>query len=310
MGGALSRFRSGGDTGFRLLTWCFAASVVALFTLLTVVLWNESLPALRTFGARFLVSTEWNPVRERFGAGIAIMGTLVTTGIAMLVAVPLSLGIAIFLSELAPHRLRTPIGAAVELLAAVPSIVYGMWGLFVVAPLMADTVQPWLGAHLGFLPFFRGPAMGVGMLTAGLILALMIVPYIASVSRDVFLMTPRELKEAGYGLGCTTWEIIRDIVIPHGRKGVMGAVFLGMGRALGETMAVTFVIGNAYHLSWSLFAPGNSIASILANEFTEADGDVYLSSLIGLSLVLFLITFLILGAGQLWLRSLSGGKEA
>jgi len=291
------------DEIFKGLTWACSAGLALLFISMLVVLWIQSQPAVDKFGFSFLTSTDWNPVTEKFGAVIAIVGTLVSTLIAMLIAIPVSIGIALYLSEIAPHWLRTPVGTAIELLAAIPSIVYGMWGLFVVAPLMADHVQPWLQSHFGFLPFFSGPAMGIGMLTAGLVLALMIIPFISSVTRDVFLMTPQPLKEAAYGLGCTTWEVVRDVVIPYGKKGVVGAVFLGLGRALGETMAVTFVIGNAYHLSWSLFAPGNSIASTLANEFTEADGDVYLASLIELGLVLFVITFIILGAAQLWLRS-------
>lgn len=291
-----------GDTIFRTLTLAFAVGVVLLFAALIVVLWHESQLSISAFGFGFLTSTDWNPVSEKFGAWIPIFGTLMSTFLALLFAIPLSLGIALFLTELAPNWLRAPFGTAIELLAAIPSIVYGMWGLFVLSPLMAEHVQPWLGDHFGFLPIFEGPSMGIGMLTASLVLALMIIPFIASVSRDVFLMVPQNLKEAAYGMGCTTWEVARDITIPYGKKGIVGAVFLGMGRALGETMAVTFVIGNAYHLSWSLFAPGNSIASTLANEFTEADGDLYLSSLIELGLVLFLITFIVLAAAQLWLR--------
>ncbi len=295
--------RFSADRAFRLLTWAFAAGVAVLFLTLVAVLWGESQPSIRAFGLSFLTSAEWNPVTNHFGALIAIAGTLITTTIAMLVALPVSIGIALFLTEIAPYWLRAPVGTAIELLAAIPSIVYGMWGLFVIAPIMASTIEPWLIKHLGFLPFFSGPSMGIGMLTAGLVLALMIIPFIASVSRDVFLMTPRNLKEAAYGLGATTWEVVKDVMIPYGKKGIMGAIFLGLGRALGETMAVTFVIGNAYHLSWSLLAPGNSIASTLANEFTEADGDLYLSSLIELGLVLFLITFIVLGMANLWLHA-------
>ena len=299
-----------GDALFRALTLTFAAGVVLLFLTLLVVLWRESLPSIDAFGFGFLLSSEWNPVDEEFGAWIPIFGTLTSTFLALLFAVPLSLGVALFLTELAPTWLRTPFGTAIELLAAIPSIVYGMWGLFVLAPLMADHVQPWLADHFGFIPLFSGPPMGIGMLTASLVLALMIIPFIASVTRDVFLMVPQNLKEAAYGMGCTTWEVVRDISIPYGKKGIAGAIFLGMGRALGETMAVTFVIGNAYQLSWSLFAPGNSIASTLANEFTEADSDLYLSSLIELGLVLFLITFTVLSLAQLWLRrGIAGGAR-
>ncbi len=267
-----------------------------------VCLFRESLPAIHAFGFRFFTSAEWNPVTERFGGLAAIVGTLVSSLIAMAIAVPMSLGIAFFLAELAPGWLRTPVGTAIELLAAIPSIVYGMWGLFVIAPFMATTVEPGLSRLVGFLPLFKGPPMGVGMLTAGIVLAVMIVPFIAAVTRDVFLMTPKTLKEAGYGLGCTRFEVLRDVVIPYGRKGIVGALFLGLGRALGETMAVTFVIGNAYRLSWSLFSPANSIASTLANEFTEADGDLYIAALIELGLILFLISFLVLGSAELWLK--------
>ena len=296
------------DSLFRGVTGLFAAGVALLFAGMLVILWIESKPAIDAFGWGFLTSTDWNPVTNKFGAVIAMVGTLISTLIAMVIAIPISIGIAIYLSEIAPHWLRGPVGIAIELLAAIPSIVFGMWGLFIISPLMAEHIQPAIKDVLGFLPFFSGPTMGIGMLTAGLILALMIIPFISSVSRDVFMMTPQPLKEAAYGLGCTTWEVVRDVVLPYGKKGVVGAIFLGLGRALGETMAVTFVIGNAYHLSWSLFAPGNSIASTLANEFTEADSDVYLGSLIELSLVLFVITFVILGAAQVWLRS--GSRRA
>ncbi|HVY54591.1 MAG TPA: phosphate ABC transporter permease subunit PstC [Thermodesulfobacteriota bacterium] len=298
-----------GDVLFRGMTLVFAAGIALLFIAMVAVLAYQSMPSIRQFGLSFLVSTEWNPVAENFGALIPICGTLISTFLALLFAIPLSLGIALFLAELAPAWLRAPFGTAIELLAAIPSIVYGMWGLFVLAPLLAAYVQPWLEAHIGFIPLFSGPPLGIGMLTAGLVLTLMIVPFIASVTRDVFLIVPQPLKEAAYGMGCTTWEVVRDVMIPYGKKGIAGAVFLGMGRALGETMAVTFVIGNAYHLSWSLFAPGNSIASTLANEFTEADGTLYLSSLIELGLVLFLITFIVLGLAQFWLRhAQAGGK--
>jgi len=293
------------DHLFKAMTALFAAVIALLFLAIIGVLWQQSQPSIQAFGFSFLFSSEWNPVLEKFGALIPVAGTLITTGIALIVAVPVSIGLAIFLTEIAPTWLRAPFGTAIELLAAIPSIVYGMWGLFVLAPLIARYLQPLIKAI--FEPLFpalvSGPQMGIGLLSAGLILALMIIPFIASVTRDVFLMVPPPLKESAYGLGCTTWEVIRDIVLPYGRKGIAGAVFLGMGRALGETMAVTFVIGNTYSLSASLFAPGNSIASTLANEFTEADGQLYLSSLIELGLVLFLITFIILGLAQLWLRS-------
>jgi len=305
-----STHKAWGDTVFRGFTLFFAIGILLLFAGIVINLWIESLPSIHKFGFSFLSSDAWNPVKDDFGSWIAIVGTLVSTFLAMLIAVPISIGVALFLAELAPQWMRAPFGTAIELLAAIPSIVYGMWGLFVLAPIMSDHVQPFLAEYFGFLPFFTGPAMGIGILTAGLVLALMILPFIASVTRDVFLMVPQNLKEAAYGMGCTTWEVVRDIMIPYGKKGIAGAVFLGMGRALGETMAITFVIGNAYHLSWSLFAPGTSIASTLANEFTEADSDIYLSSLVELGLVLFLITFIVLGIAQLWLKTgnQGGGK--
>jgi len=297
-----SRSRALGDPIFKGVTFAFACAILVLFAAIVIALWLAAQPSIDRFGFSFLTSSVWNPVKDNFGALVPIGGTLISTFVAIVVAVPVSIGVALFLAELAPMWLRGPFGVAIELLAAIPSIVYGMWGLFVLAPLMADHVQPWLQTYLGFLPLFSGPAIGIGMLTAGLVLALMILPFIAAVTRDVFLMVPQNLKEAAYGLGCTTWEVVRDVMIPYGKKGIAGAVFLGLGRALGETMAITFVIGNAYHLSWSLFAPGTSIASTLANQFTEADSDVYLSSLIELGLVLFALTFIILGLAQAWLR--------
>jgi len=291
------------DKLFRLLTSAFAAFIAVLFIVMLAVLWHQSQPSIDKFGFSFLTSSDWNPVTDQYGALIAIIGTLLTTSVAMLIALPVSLGIALFLAEIAPYWMRGPVGTAIELLAAIPSIVYGMWGLFVIVPIMADSIEPWLYKHLGFLPLFSSPPIGIGILTAGLVLALMIIPFIASITRDVFLMCPQNLKESAYGLGATKWEVVRDIMIPYGIKGIVGAVFLGLGRALGETMAVTFVIGNAYHLSWSLLAPGNSIASTLANEFTEADGELYTSSLIELGLVLFLITFIVLSLAEMWLHS-------
>ena len=295
--------KGGGDLIFKVLTASSAMMLVLLFISIIIVLCYGSRESISKFGFSFLTISDWNPVTERFGALIPVFGTIVTTVVALLVAVPFSLGIALFLAELAPKWLRGPFGVAIELLAAIPSIVYGMWGLFVLSPIMADDIQPFLKKCFGETPFFSGPCMGIGMLTAGLVLALMIIPFISSVIRDVFLMTPKQMKESAYGLGCTTWEVVKDVMIPYGIKGIAGAVFLGMGRALGETMAVTFVIGNAHSFSWSLLAPGNSIASTLANEFTEADGSLYLSSLIELGLVLFLITFVVLSVSQLWLRS-------
>ncbi len=290
------------ETSFRILTWGAGFFILLLLLAMMGVLLYEAWPSIQRFGIGFLISRDWNPVLGEFGALTTIVGTLVSTTLAMLMAVPLAVGVALFLTELSPEFLRPVFGTAIELLAAIPSIIYGMWGLFTFAPLMADHVQPWLSDHLGFLPLFQGPPMGIGMLTAGIVLAIMILPFMASVIRDVLLMTPQVLKESAYGLGATTWEVIWQVVMPYGRRGVVGGLFLGLGRALGETMAVTFVIGNAHDLSWSLFDPANTIASTLANEFTEASDPIYLSALVELGLVLFLITFIVLGLAEWWLK--------
>jgi len=292
------------DLGFRWLTIVLAGLVPLLMGAILVELVRHSYPALHRFGWGFLVSQEWNPVTQEFGAASSIFGTLVSTGIAMLLAVPLSLAIALFLVELAPPGLSRLVGGLIELLAAIPSIIFGMWGLFVFAPFMADYVQPVLGGALGFLPLFQGPPMGIGMLTAGMILALMILPYMSAIIRDVFQLVPPVMKESAYGLGATTWEVARQVTMPYGMAGIMGAVFLGLARALGETMAVTFVIGNDHRISASLFGAGNSIASTLANEFTEASEPLYLSALVELALVLFVITVLVQIFSQIMLRRL------
>jgi phosphate transport system permease protein len=297
------------DFFFHKITLLFAASVLVVLVGIIVSLAIGAAPAFREFGAAFVVTNEWDPINDKFGALIAITGTLVTSLIALLVAFPISFGIALFLTEICPGWLRRPMGMAVELLAGVPSIIYGMWGLFVFAPLFGDHVQPLLKNTLGVLPFigpvFQGPTMGLGILTAGLILAIMIIPYIASVMRDVFEIVPAVLKESAYGLGCTKWEVVRKVVLPYTRTGVVGGVMLGLGRALGETMAVTFVIGNANELSWSLFAAGNSISSTLANEFAEASSPLHVSSLFALGLILFAITFIVLSGAKLMLAGMS-----
>jgi len=297
------------DFVFHKVTLLFAASVLVVLVGIIISLAIGAAPAFRAFGAAFLVTNEWDPVNDKFGALIAITGTLVTSIIALLVAFPISFGIALFLTEICPVWLRRPMGMAVELLAGVPSIIYGMWGLFVFAPLFGDYVQPLLKKTLGVLPFigpfFQGPTMGLGLLTAGLILAVMIIPFIASVMRDVFEIVPAVLKESAYGLGCTKWEVVRKIVLPYTRAGVVGGVMLGLGRALGETMAVTFVIGNANDIALSLFAPGNSISSTLANEFAEASSPLHVSSLFALGLILFAITFIVLSAAKLMLVGMS-----
>jgi phosphate transport system permease protein len=298
---ALNRLRLT-DIIFHALTRLAAIGVLLLLGGVIVSLISGSLPALKAFGFNFLIEERWNPVTEKFGALAPIYGTLVTSFIAMLIAVPVGLLIAVFLTELCPLWLRRPIGIAIELLAGIPSIIYGIWGLFVFAPFLQDTLQPFLIATLGNVPglgvLFAGPPYGIGMLTAGLILAIMVLPFITSISRDVFDAVPPVLKEAAYGLGCTTWEVVRFVVLPYTRVGVIGGVMLGLGRALGETMAITFVIGNAHRISASLLAPGTTISATIANEFTEAVGDLYTSSLIALGLILFVITFIVLAAAR------------
>jgi phosphate transport system permease protein len=290
------------DVVFRALTRAAAIGVLAILGGVILSLLIGSLPALQTFGLNFLVSERWNPVTEQFGALAPIYGTLVTSFIAMLIAVPLGLLIATFLTELCPLWLRRPVGIAIELLAGIPSIIYGIWGLFVFAPFLQDTLQPFLIATFGNIPvlssLFAGPPYGIGVLTAGLILAIMVLPFITSISRDVFDAVPPVLKEAAYGVGCTTWEVVRNVVLPYTRVGVIGGIMLGLGRALGETMAVTFVIGNAHKISASILAPGTTISATIANEFTEAVGDLYTSSLIALGLILFVITFIVLAAAR------------
>ena len=298
---ALDRLRFG-DALFRQLTRGAAIFVLLLLSGVIVSLIQGSIPALSTFGLGFLVSQSWNPVTEKFGALPAIYGTIVTSGIAMLIAVPVGLLIAFFLTELCPQWLRRPIGIAIELLAGIPSIIYGIWGLFMFAPFLQSTVQPFLIDTFENIPLlstlFEGPPYGIGTLTAGLILAIMVLPFVTSISRDVFEAVPAVLKEAAFGVGCTTWEVVRYVVLPYARVGVIGGVMLGLGRALGETMAVTFVIGNAHRVSASILAPGTTISATIANEFTEAVGDLYTSSLIALGLLLFVITFIVLALAR------------
>jgi phosphate transport system permease protein len=290
------------DRIFETVVRSAAVLVLAVFAGIVIALIAGSLPAFSKFGAGFITGTQWDPVREVFGALPTIYGTLATSALALVIAVPLSFGIAVFLTELCPLRLRRVLGTMVELLAAVPSIIYGMWGLFVLAPLMAEYVQPWAAATIGSVPLvgllFQGAPMGIGLFTAGVVLAFMVVPFIASVMRDVFDVVPPVLKESAYGLGCTTWEVVRHVVLPYSKVGVIGGIMLGLGRALGETMAVTFVIGNAYTITAALFSPGNSIASALANEFAEADGDLHTSALIAIGLILFFISLAVLVAAR------------
>ncbi len=306
-GSALRRFAMG-DSIFRAATLIAALTVLLLLSGVIISLIVGSLPALSTFGVNFFTTQSWNPVTEKFGAIAPIYGTIVTALIAMLIGVPVSLGIAIFLTELCPHRLRRPIGTAIELLAGIPSIIYGIWGLFVFAPFLQKTVQPFLIDVFGNVPglnmVFAGPPYGIGVFTAGLILAIMVLPFITAITRDVFLTVPAVVKEAAFGLGCTTWEVIRKVVIPYTRTGIIGGVMLGLGRALGETMAITFVIGNAHRISASILAPGTTISATIANEFNEATGGLYTSSLISLGLILFVITFIVLAISRLMLMRL------
>ena len=297
-----------GEQLFKSATLLAALLVLLLLGGVTVALLSGAWPALAKFKIGFLTHEVWNPVTERFGALAAVYGTLVTSALAMLIAIPISFGVAIFLTELSPRWLKRPVGIAVELLAAVPSIIYGIWGLFVLAPILQRHLQPWLIEHIGVVPLvgglFRGPPFGIGVLTAGLVLAIMVLPFISAVTRDVFETVPDVLKESAYGLGATTWEVIWNVVLPHSRVGVVGGVMLGLGRALGETMAVTFVIGNAHRISSSLLAPGTTISASIANEFTEAVGDLYTSALIALGVLLFLITFTVIAAARFMLLRL------
>lgn len=292
------------ETLFEKLTMCCAATVILMMTAFFLQLLWHSLPAMREFGVRFLFSTDWDPVRNRYGAAPAIYGSLVTTAIAVLIAVPLSYIIALFLVELAPPWLGSIMSHALDLLAAIPSIIYGMWGLFVFIPAMQNYVQPFLAntLQLKHIPLFSGDMSGSGYLTGGLILALMILPFICAVMRDVFRMVPRVMKEAAYGLGCTTAEVSWKITLRYGLQGMLGAVFLGLGRAVGETMALLYVIGNYPAISKSLFAPGTTIAATLANNFAEASG-LFKSALFELGLILLCITFLIQVVAQWWLNS-------
>ena len=302
------------DAAFRKVTLSFALLVLLLLgAIIGSLIWG-SYPIFEKFGFGFLTSRDWNPVTNEFGAANAIYGTVVTSLIALLIAFPVSFGIAIFLTELCPAWLKRPLGTAVELLAAIPSIIYGMWGLFVFAPLFAQYAQPFLTKNFGGIPLigalFQGPPMGIGMLTAGIILAVMVIPFIASVMRDVFEIVPPVLKESAYGLGATTWEVVRNIVLPYTKAGVVGGTMLGLGRALGETMAVTFVIGNTPKIAASLFEPGASIASTIANEFAEAGDGGHIAALIGVGLVLFIITFVVLALAKVMLMQLSKREGA
>jgi phosphate transport system permease protein len=307
------RRQAGIERIFRTISRGAAAIVLLLLGGVVVSLLIGSWTALAQFRWNFLVTESWNPVTERFGALAPIYGTVITSLIAMAIAVPISFGIAVFMTEICPTRLRAPINTAIELLAAVPSIVYGIWGLFVVAPLLQHSVQPWLIENLGQWPIvgvlFEGPPYGIGLFTAGLVLAVMVLPFITAVMREIFQMTPQPLREAAYGLGATQWQVVWHVVVPWSRPGAIGGLMLGLGRALGETMAVTFVVGNAHRIHASLLAPGTTISATIANEFTEAYGDLYTSSLIALGLILFVITFAIIAAARLMLMRLESGTQ-
>ncbi len=308
---AIARNQRFQDFLFHKVTLLFALTVLFALLGILVSLVVSSWPTLQKFGLPFLWTVEWDIINQNFGAAIAIFGTLASASIALVIAVPLSFGVAVFLTETCPVWLRRPLGTAVELLAAVPSIIYGMFGLFIFAPLFAQYGQPALQSTLGQMPLigplFGGAMNGIGILAAGLILSIMILPFIASVMRDVFEIVPPVLRESAYGIGCTTWEVVRNIVLPYTKTGVIGGIMLGLGRALGETMAVTFVIGNSQRIGSSLFSPGSSIASTLANEFGEAD-DIHLSTLFALGLVLFLITFVVLAFAKLLLLRMERGQ--
>ena len=305
-GGAL------GDTLFRALTLLFAMVVLLILSGIILALVAGAWPALRQFGFGFLVTAAWNPVTEKFGAVAPIYGTLVTSAIAMAIGIPVAFGVALFITELSPPWLKRPLATMIELLAAIPSIIYGIWGLFVLAPFVQDRIEPLLIDTLGNIPgiglLFAGPPLGIGVLTAGFILAVMVLPFISSIMRDVFETVPAILKESAYALGATTTEVVWRVVLPYTRIGVVGGILLGLGRALGETMAVTFVIGNSHRIHASILQPGTTISAALANEFTEAVGDLYLSSLIALGLILFAITFIVLAVAKLLMIRL--GRQA
>jgi phosphate transport system permease protein len=294
----LSKLREGDEIA-RVVTFLFASTVVLVTALLVLELWHGSSLARHRFGFAFFVTSVWDPIAGDFGALPFIYGTLVTAFVSLAIAVPLGIGAAIFLAELAPQKISDTLQFFIDLLAAVPSVIYGLLGIFIIVPLMREYIQPFLKATLGFLPLFTGPAYGIGFFTAGIVLAIMVIPYIVSVSREVLLSVPRDQREAALALGSTRWESTWKVVVPFARTGIMGSIFLALARALGETMAVTMVIGNTPTISASLFSPGYSIAAVIANEFSEATGDLYLQSLIELGLVLFILTFILNGLARL-----------
>jgi len=301
----LSRLRNGDEIA-RLITLVFAATVVLITVALVYQLWVDSALPRHKFGWNFFFTGVWDPVFDQFGALPFIFGTLVTSGVALCIAVPLGLGAAIFLAELAPAKVSDTLTFFIDLLAAVPSVIYGLLGMFILVPIIREFVHPLLNRTLGFLPIFSGPSYGVGFLTAGIVLSIMVIPFIISVSREVLLSVPRDQREAALAVGATRWEATWKVVVPFARNGIFGSIFLALARALGETMAVTMVVGNTPKIAASLFSPGYSIAAVIANEFTEATGDLYLQSLIELGLVLFLITFILNGLARILILATEG----
>jgi len=298
---------SSGEVPDRIFTYLMTACGLAVLGMLVLIVYEliqGSGRSWHAFGFKFFADSNWDPVNEQFGALPFVFGTLISSLVALIIAVPLAVGTAVFTTEMCPRALRNPLSFFVELLAAIPSVIYGLWAIFVLVPLMRSYVQPFLGKTLGWTGLFTGPPYGIGMLTGSLILAVMVLPFVASISRDVFETVPPMLKESAYGMGCTTWEVVGNVVIPYTRIGVIGGMMLALGRALGETMAVTFVIGNAHKISASLIAPGTTISATIANEFTEAVGDLYTSSLIAIGLILFMITFVVLALARLMLMRL------
>ncbi len=294
------------DVTFSIITGLASLSVLVFIIGILYVLFTESSPAIEKFGVmKFLTSTDWDPVRESFGAATSLYGTAVATALALFIAIPVAIGIAVFITEISPDFLKSPIGIAIELLAAIPSIIYGMWGLFVLAPIMADYIEPALQSTLGHIPLigilFEGTPMGIDLLTAGIILSIMIIPFTASISRDAFNLTPEVVKESAYALGATKWEVVKNVVIPYSKLGVFGGIVLSLGRALGETMAVAFVLGNNHQITTSLLDAAATITVTLANEFTEADSDIYLASLFYLALILFVLSFITLAIAKFFL---------
>lgn len=298
-----------GDTIFRYLTLFTALLVLGLMVLIGWEMYVAARPSIEQFGFDFLTSRVWDPVKEDFGALPFIYGTLVTSLLALLIATPVALGVAIFLSEMAPAKVRIIISFLVELLAAIPSVVYGLWGIFILAPLLRESVEPWLAKWFGFSPLFQGEPLGLGILAGGLILAIMILPTITAISREVMSAVPDTQREAALALGATKWEMIRMGVLAYGKSGILGAIMLGLGRALGETMAVTMVIGNRPDIQKSLFAPGYSMASVIANEFTEATSDMYVSALVEIGLILFIITLILNAFARLLVWSVARGPK-